>query len=310
MEKKAQKRKDRRVEMSVEGLKEDFAWHLRYSLAKGDTRATERDEYTAFAMAVRDRLVERWISTQEEYARQNEARLLHVARVPHRASSRQQRHQPQGRPALPRSPQGIRHRLEQPKGLRVRRRPRQRRPRASRRVLHRLDVDAEPRRHGLRPQVRLRHFPPEDRERLPGRGTGPLAQERLSVGDGASRVLAARPLRRPCRVPRRGRPPAVVLGAGRDGAGHSLRPSHRRLRQGRQLAAPLEREGGRRLRSRRLRQGLLRRGGRAEGARREPHQGALPERQHVAGQGAPPPPAVLLRRVLAPRHPEALPPDE
>ena len=79
MEKKAQKMKDRRVEMSVEGLKEDFAWHLRYSLAKGDTRATERDEYTAFAMAVRDRLVERWISTQEEYARQNTKRVYYMS---------------------------------------------------------------------------------------------------------------------------------------------------------------------------------------------------------------------------------------
>ena len=40
---------DRRVELSVEGLKADFAWHLRYSLAKGDSRATDRDRYTAFA---------------------------------------------------------------------------------------------------------------------------------------------------------------------------------------------------------------------------------------------------------------------
>ena len=79
MEKKVQRKKDRRVEMSVEGLKEDFAWHLRYSLAKGDTRATERDEYTAFAMAVRDRLVERWISTQEEYARQNTKRVYYMS---------------------------------------------------------------------------------------------------------------------------------------------------------------------------------------------------------------------------------------
>ncbi|MBQ3808068.1 MAG: glycogen/starch/alpha-glucan phosphorylase [Kiritimatiellae bacterium] len=79
MEKKTLKRKDRRVEMSVEGLKDDFAWHLRYSLAKGDTRATERDEYTAFAMAVRDRLVERWISTQEEYARQNTKRVYYMS---------------------------------------------------------------------------------------------------------------------------------------------------------------------------------------------------------------------------------------
>ncbi|MBR1920967.1 MAG: glycogen/starch/alpha-glucan phosphorylase, partial [Kiritimatiellae bacterium] len=74
-----QKKKDRRVEMSVEGLKEDFTWHLRYTLAKGDTRATARDQYTAFATAVRDRLVERWIMTQEEYARQNTKRVYYMS---------------------------------------------------------------------------------------------------------------------------------------------------------------------------------------------------------------------------------------
>ena len=75
----ATRKKDRRVEMSVEGLKEDFSWHLRYSLAKGDERATERDQYKAFANAVRDRLVERWISTQEEYTRQNTKRVYYLS---------------------------------------------------------------------------------------------------------------------------------------------------------------------------------------------------------------------------------------
>jgi len=79
MEKKTAKRKDRRVEMSVEGLKEDFAWHLRYTLAKGESRATERDKYTAFATAVRDRIVERWIDTQEEYSRQNTKRVYYLS---------------------------------------------------------------------------------------------------------------------------------------------------------------------------------------------------------------------------------------
>ena len=79
MEKKTQKKKDSRVEMSVEGLKADFAWHLRYSLAKGDIRATARDQYTAFATAVRDRIVERWINTQEEYHRQNTKRVYYLS---------------------------------------------------------------------------------------------------------------------------------------------------------------------------------------------------------------------------------------
>ena len=75
----ATKKKDRRVEMSVEGLKEDYCWHLRYTLAKGDTRTTPHDRYTAFATAVRDRIVERWISTQEEYGRQNTKRVYYMS---------------------------------------------------------------------------------------------------------------------------------------------------------------------------------------------------------------------------------------
>ena len=79
MEKKVTKKKDRRAEMSVEGLKEDFAWHIRYSLAKDIERTTPRDQYTAFANAVRDRIVERWINTQEEYHRQNTKRVYYMS---------------------------------------------------------------------------------------------------------------------------------------------------------------------------------------------------------------------------------------
>ena len=79
MEKKAAKKKDRRVEMSTEGLKEDFAWHLRYSLAKDMEMATPRDQYTAFANAVRDRIVERWINTQAEYHNQNTKRVYYLS---------------------------------------------------------------------------------------------------------------------------------------------------------------------------------------------------------------------------------------
>ena len=70
---------DRRVVNSVQGLKEDFAWHLRYTLAKYDGKATPRDQYTAFAYAIRDRLVERWMETQERYHRQNERRVYYLS---------------------------------------------------------------------------------------------------------------------------------------------------------------------------------------------------------------------------------------
>jgi starch phosphorylase len=79
LKKTASKIKDRRVEMSVEGLKEDFSWHLRYTLAKSGTRATERDQYTAFANAVRDRIVERWINTHERYQQDNTKRVYYLS---------------------------------------------------------------------------------------------------------------------------------------------------------------------------------------------------------------------------------------
>jgi len=53
--------------MNVAGLKYDFLWHLRYSLAKAADNATRRDEYQAFAYCVRDRMIERWIQTQRQY---------------------------------------------------------------------------------------------------------------------------------------------------------------------------------------------------------------------------------------------------
>jgi len=59
--------RDCRVEMSVEGLKADFAWHLRYTQARTFEMATPRDLYNAFAYCVRDRLIERWIETRATY---------------------------------------------------------------------------------------------------------------------------------------------------------------------------------------------------------------------------------------------------
>lgn len=70
---------DRRVEMSVEGLKEDFAWHIRYTQAKEMEKATRRDQYTAFAHCVRDRLIERWLETQATYYRKNVKRVYYLS---------------------------------------------------------------------------------------------------------------------------------------------------------------------------------------------------------------------------------------
>jgi len=73
------KNQDRRVEMTSNGLREDYEWHMRYTLAKYGERATPRDQYTAFAYAVRDRIVERWMETQERYHKQNERRVYYLS---------------------------------------------------------------------------------------------------------------------------------------------------------------------------------------------------------------------------------------
>ena len=44
-----------------------FANHLEYSLSKDQYTATERDLYLSLSLATRDRLVERWIRTQQLY---------------------------------------------------------------------------------------------------------------------------------------------------------------------------------------------------------------------------------------------------
>lgn len=74
-----ERRRDRRVHMSSDGLLEDFQWHLRYSLAKDQFTSTDRDRYLALANSVRDRIVERWIVTQQVYQQQNVKRLYYLS---------------------------------------------------------------------------------------------------------------------------------------------------------------------------------------------------------------------------------------
>ena len=78
-QKPAQRRRDRRVQMTTEGLKEDFQWHLRYTMAKDSATATDHDRYIALANSVRDRLIERWIVTQNAYHQQGVKRVYYLS---------------------------------------------------------------------------------------------------------------------------------------------------------------------------------------------------------------------------------------
>jgi starch phosphorylase len=53
--------------MDVKGIQLSFANHLEYSLSKDQYTATFRDLYQALALTARDRMIERWLQTQQMY---------------------------------------------------------------------------------------------------------------------------------------------------------------------------------------------------------------------------------------------------
>src|SRR3954462_58430 len=60
-------------------LLHSFTNHLLYSLAKDQYTATKLDRYMSLALTVRDRLIERWISTQQPYYRKDARRVYYLS---------------------------------------------------------------------------------------------------------------------------------------------------------------------------------------------------------------------------------------
>lgn len=63
----------------VASLIHSFNFHLQFTLAKDQYSATTQDRYHALALAVRDRLVGRWINTQQAYHRRNVKRICYLS---------------------------------------------------------------------------------------------------------------------------------------------------------------------------------------------------------------------------------------
>src|SRR5574340_1488853 len=63
----------------VETLKRAFADHLQYSQGKDEHTATALDRYFAVAYAVRDRMMRRWIQTQQAYYRADAKRVYYLS---------------------------------------------------------------------------------------------------------------------------------------------------------------------------------------------------------------------------------------
>src|SRR3954471_280896 len=56
-----------------------FTNHLLYSLAKDQYSATARDRFMSLALTVRDRLIERWIATQQRYYKRDAKRVYYLS---------------------------------------------------------------------------------------------------------------------------------------------------------------------------------------------------------------------------------------
>ncbi|MEI8176672.1 MAG: glycogen/starch/alpha-glucan phosphorylase [Candidatus Omnitrophota bacterium] len=65
--------------MTAEAMKLSFLAHQEYTLAKDQYSATKNDDFWALAFAVRDRVVERWIHTQQTYHKQNVKRVYYLS---------------------------------------------------------------------------------------------------------------------------------------------------------------------------------------------------------------------------------------
>ncbi len=63
----------------VDSLQESFVNHIEYSCAKDEYSATNHDLYTSMALVARDRLIERWIETQESYYEVDAKRVYYLS---------------------------------------------------------------------------------------------------------------------------------------------------------------------------------------------------------------------------------------
>lgn len=66
-------------DMSRQGIERSFLANREYTLAKDKYTATLNDDYVALAIAIRDRLIERWITTQQAYHDKNVKRVYYLS---------------------------------------------------------------------------------------------------------------------------------------------------------------------------------------------------------------------------------------
>ena len=65
--------------MDSKSIQLSFASHLEYSLSKDKYTATVRDLYHSLALTARDRLIERWINTQQRHYDEDVKRVYYLS---------------------------------------------------------------------------------------------------------------------------------------------------------------------------------------------------------------------------------------
>jgi glycogen phosphorylase len=66
-------------DMSKKGILNSFVNEIRYGLAKDRHTVTSYDDFMALSIAIRDRIVEQWIDTQQRYHKENVKRVYYLS---------------------------------------------------------------------------------------------------------------------------------------------------------------------------------------------------------------------------------------
>jgi starch phosphorylase len=69
----------KKLGMDAATLKRAYQQHMKYSLGKDEYSATIHDSYSSIALTTRDRLIERWIATQQTYYNKNAKRIYYLS---------------------------------------------------------------------------------------------------------------------------------------------------------------------------------------------------------------------------------------
>ena len=196
--KKASPAQARRADPEVQAFKEAFLHNRKFAFAKDEYSATARDNFNSLALAVRDRLVERWITTQQGYYKTECKRVYYLSleflmgRTLGNAllSLGLEESVTQAMRGLGYGIEELEE-LEQDAGL-----GNGGLGRLAACLLDSMAAMALPA-YGYGIRYELWHLFPEDPGRRSGRDAGQLASPRKSVGSGASRAPVPRALLRP-----------------------------------------------------------------------------------------------------------------